>query len=54
MLSLFFKEDFSELYFSDDFMEKVFNFVDKNSNYNISKKMELKRLLIKLKIQITF
>ena len=49
MLSFFFKEDFSNLSFGDDYMEKVFNFIDKNIDLKKEMKNELKKIIIKLK-----
>ena len=49
MLSFFFKKDFSNLSFGDDYMEKVFNFIDKNIDLKKEMKNELKKMVIKLK-----
>ena len=49
MLSFFFKEDFSYLKFGDDYMKKVFNFIDKNSELNDKEQNELKDIIKKLK-----
>jgi len=54
MLSFFFKEDFSELDFCDDYMEKVFNFIDEDTDLKNKEKNELKQIIENLKNSLQF
>ena len=49
ILAFFFKEDFSILSFSEGYKEKIFNFVDENTNYEDKQKQELKDIINKIK-----
>ena len=49
MLSFFFKEDFSNLEYREDYMKKMLNFIEKNTNYNKYKKGELTNIIVRLK-----
>ena len=49
MLSFFFKENFSKLYFCEDYKKKVFNFINNNTTYDYNKKKELKQTTDNLK-----
>ena len=54
MLSFFFKEDFSKLDFCDDYMEKVFNFIDEDTDLKNKEKKELKQIIENLKNSLDF
>ena len=45
ILSLFFKDDFSELNLGEDYLERVYNFIESNIDCQNSKKKELKNLI---------
>ena len=49
MLSFFFKKNFSELGFCNDYMKKVFNFIEHNTDLNKNRKNELKEIIENLK-----
>ena len=49
ILSFFFKDDFSVLDFSDGYKEKIFHFIDENTNYNNIEKQRLKNIITNLK-----
>ena len=54
MLSFFFKEDYSKLYFYDDYMEKVFNFINQNTDLKNNEKKKLKQIIENLKYSNNF
>ena len=54
MLSFFFKEDYSKLYFDDDYMEKVFNFINQNTDLKNNEKKKLKQIIENLKYSNNF
>ena len=49
MLSFFFKEDFSILNYGEDYLEQMFEFIEKNTELDEDKQNEFKNIIIKFK-----
>ena len=54
MLSFYFKEDFSNLEFSEGYMKEMFKFIEKNTTYDEAKKNAFKNIIINLKKSSAF